>query len=140
MRPAILDTDILSEILKGVDPIVGQRAIGYQTHFSQLTFTSASVLEILAGYRKRGAQAQRQRAAALFATNSEIVPDADDYRLAADIIGDLLIAGRPVGMIDPMIAACAIRRGFVVASGNTRHYEFMRQAGYGFQLENWRQP
>jgi hypothetical protein len=37
-----------------------------------------------------------------------------------------------------MIAACAIRRGYGVASGNTTHFSYIQQAGYSFHLENWR--
>lgn len=138
MQVVILDTDILSEVLKGINPNVGEHQLGYQAHFTRLTFTSASVMEILTGLRKRGAPAQLQRAEALFALNLEIVPDAADYRLAADISGDLLKAGKVIGIVDPLIAACAIRRGYGIASGNTAHFEFIRQLGYSFHLENWR--
>lgn len=140
MQQVIVDTDILSEILKGVNLTVGKRKAAYEADFQQLTFTSPSVMEILTGYRKRGAPAQQQRAATLFSLNTEIVPDNADYRLAAEINGDLLSKGQIIGMVDPLIAACAIRRGFGVASGNTRHFEFIRQAGYSIHLENWREP
>lgn len=138
MLEVILDSDILSEILKGINPTVEQRKDAYEAHFQQLTFTAASVMEILTGYRKRGAPAQQQRAATLFSLNNEIVPDAADYRLAAEINGDLLKDGKIIGMVDPLIAACAIRRGLGVASGNTAHFEFIRKLGYSFHLENWR--
>ena len=95
-------------------------------------------MEILTGYRKRGAVAQQARASTLFGGNVEIVPNAADYRVAADINGDLLSRGRVIGVVDPLIAACAIRRGYGVASGNTSHFEFIRQLGYNFYLENWR--
>jgi len=133
-----LDTDILSVILKGIDPTVEQHKDTYGAHFQKLTFTSASVMEVLTGYRKRSAPAQQQRAATLFSLNSEIIPDAADYRLAAEINGDLLKVGRIIGIVDPLIAACAIRRGLGVASGNTAHFEFIRNVGYNFHLENWR--
>jgi predicted nucleic acid-binding protein len=139
MQEVILDTDILSEILKGLNASVENRKNAYEAGFSKISFTSASVMEILTGYRKRGAQTQRQRAETLFNKNAEIIPDAEDYRLAADIIGDLLIQGTPIGLVDPLIAACAIRRGHGVASGNTRHFGFIQQAGYSFHLENWRE-
>ena len=140
MQEVILDTDVLSEVLKGQNPNVEKYKNDYASQYPKLSITSASVMEILTGYRKRGATAQRQRAASLFSQNNEIVPDAEDYRLAADIIGDLLVKGLVIGMIDPLIAACAIRRGLGVASGNTKHLEFIRQSGYNFHLENWRNP
>jgi predicted nucleic acid-binding protein len=138
MTAVILDTDILSEILKAKDPMVLARLAKYGLNFDQITFSSASVWEILSGYRKRNAPAQAERATQLFDQNRELVPEAADYRLAAEINGDLLRKGRVVGMVDPLIAASAIRRGFGVSSGNTAHFNFIREAGYDFHLENWR--
>jgi tRNA(fMet)-specific endonuclease VapC len=138
MGRAILDTDILSEILKGRDPNVHARMSDYLVQHARLTFTSVTVLEIVAGYRKRDAFAQALRADQLFKQNDEIVPDADDYRLAAEIVGGLLKAGRVIGIIDPLISACAIRRNLDIVSGNTLHFEFIRTLGYEFGLLNWR--
>ncbi|HWD40220.1 MAG TPA: PIN domain-containing protein [Fimbriimonas sp.] len=107
------DTDIVFEILKGRNGNVKIRKIAYIEEFQQFSITSATILEILAGYRKRGALAKRERAEAIFEVNVEIVPESADFRLAADIIGDLLIRGRPIGVIDPIVASCAIRRGRV---------------------------
>ncbi|HWD38026.1 MAG TPA: hypothetical protein VG944_04205 [Fimbriimonas sp.] len=67
------------------------------------------------------------------------MPISGDYRLAAAIASTLSRQGRIIGSIDPVIAACAIGRGYGVASGNTRHFDFIRQAGYTFPLENWRE-
>jgi len=138
LQRVFLDSDILSEVIKGIDPNVVANARAYGQAFGVLEFTSPSVLEILHGLYRKGAQSQIQRAEALFAKNAEILPDHDDYRFAAQIAGALTKRGTPIGIIDPLIAACAIRRGYGVASGNTTHFEFIHQAGYSFQLENWR--
>jgi len=134
----VLDSDILSEILKGRSPKVERHKIAYVAQFQQLTFTSASLLEILYGYERLQAQAQIKRAEALFAVNEELIPASEDYRLAAKMAGTLDRNGTTLGLIDPLFAACAIRRGYGVASGNTAHYEFIRKLGYTFHLENWR--
>lgn len=139
MSEVILDTDILSEVLKGINAQVIERLENYQQQFDRLTFTSASVMEILTGFRKRSAIAQEQRARTLFEMNKEIVPEAADYRLAADINGDLLRDGKIIGFVDPLIAACAIRRGYGLASGNTAHFDFIRKLGYDLRLDNWRE-
>lgn len=135
-----LDSDTLSEVLKGIDPIVVANARKYGQAFGLLDFTSASVLEILHGLHRKGAPAQIQRAEALFAVNAEYVPDRGDYRLAAQIAGALGKQGTPIGIVDPLIAACAIRRGFGVATGNTDHFSYIQKAGYSLHLENWRKP
>ena len=138
MTAVLLDTDILSEVLKGKDPNVHAHFTRYLAFHSEVSFTSATVMEIMAGYRKRGASLQAQRADGLFMQNNEVVPEAADYRLAAQIIGDLLKKGKGIGMVDPLIAACAIRRGYGIASGNTVHFGYIREVGYQFELVNWR--
>jgi len=139
MNPAILDTDILSEVIKGVDLNVVAKANSYASEHQTLSFTSARVYEILSGLFRKNAKAQIQRTEALFAKNDEIAPTPEDYRLAAEISGALIQQGTPIGLVDPIIAACAIRRGFTVATGNTQQFQFIQAAGYIFPLENWRE-
>jgi tRNA(fMet)-specific endonuclease VapC len=134
----LLDSDILSDIIKGINPNVVAKARAYGQQFGLLDFTSSSVLEILHGLYHKGAPAKIQRAEALFAMNNEVVPDRDDYRLGAQIAGALASQGTPIGIIDPLIAACAIRRGFGVATANTDHFTYIQNAGYSLSLENWR--
>jgi predicted nucleic acid-binding protein len=138
MTKLVLDSDLLSDLLRNGNPNVTAKAAQYRADHNVLTFTSLSTLEILSGLRHIQASAQIRRAEALFADNDEICPEVEDYRLAAEIIGALLRAGTPVGFVDPAIAACAIRRGYGVASGNVAHFGFIRNAGYRFHLENWR--
>lgn len=138
MARRVLDSDLLSDLLRGANANVVANARRYHTDHQVLTFTSLTALEILSGLHHIGASAQIKRAEALFAENDEILPEVEDYRLAAEIIGSLLRAGTPIGFIDPAIVACAIRRGYAVASANTSHFEYIRSVGYDFHLENWR--
>ena len=138
MQKIVLDTDIVSEILKGRDLHVLERANTYSSNFSKFTFTSVTLLEILYGLERIDAKVQIQRAEALFSVNEEIVPDSGDYRLAATIAGSLDKSGKTIGLADPLIAACAIRRGLTIATGNVSHFGFIRKVGYHLQIENWR--
>lgn len=140
MPKLLIDSDLLSDLLKNCNPLVTSHAANYQLLNTDLTFTSLTALEILSGLQHIQATAQIKRAEALFASNDEIRPDVEDYRLAAEIIGALMRAGKPIGFIDPATAACAIRRGYGVASANTDHFTYIRQVGYSFHLENWRTP
>jgi len=135
----ILDTDILSEVLKGRNATVQSHQGAYTAVYKQLRFTSFSAFEIVSGLRQRDAKAQLSRAEELFSQNAELVPESADFRLAADIVGDLLKGGHSGGIVDPFIAACAIRRGLGVATGNTRHFSYMVEAGYRLSLQDWRQ-
>lgn len=74
----------------------------------------------------------------LIADHQEIVPTAQDYRLAADIRAAMHRAGTEIGSADPVIAACACRRNLVLVTGNVRHYQFIADAGFPLAIENWR--
>jgi predicted nucleic acid-binding protein len=138
MRKALLDTDILSEISKGFDRTVLERASDYLNEHDRLTFTSISVYEVLYGLRAKPAPKQAERFLALLAEHEEIVPDAGDYRVAAEIRAAMHLAGTEIGKADPVISACAFRRSLPIVTGNTKHYEFIQRAGFSVTLENWR--
>lgn len=52
MDKALLDTDIFSEVLKGVNPTATARATAYHATFGQYTTSLITVLEIVKGYHK----------------------------------------------------------------------------------------
>ena len=58
MDKGILDTDILSEIGKGVHPNVLKNVSDYLDEYPQLTFTSISVYEQLYGFKVKAAARQ----------------------------------------------------------------------------------
>jgi predicted nucleic acid-binding protein len=97
------------------------------------------MLEVYSGLYAKDARKQIQSFEAFFQTNDEIVPESDDYIVAARIIGALARRGTPIGDTDPLIAACAIRRNLPVATGNARHYNFMIAAGFALEIENWKE-
>ena len=58
---SILDTDILSEYLKGHDATVAGHAAGYAKDHGVFSFTSVTVHEIVYGLELKGATAQLQK-------------------------------------------------------------------------------
>lgn len=138
MLKSLLDSDILSEITKGLNQTVSRHAELYLSQHTVLTFTSVSVYENLWGYRAKPAPKQAQRFLQLVAVHDEIVPDKEDYRIAADIRAALKIAGKEIGRADPVIAACAYCRNLVLVTGNTKHYQFVVDVGFPLTIENWR--
>ena len=140
MRKSLLDTDVLSEISKGINPTVSGHAKRYLDQHTVFTFTSISVYEGLWGYKAKPAPLQADRFLQLVSVHDEIVPDREDYRAAADIRAALQLAGKEIGKADPVIAACAYRRGLVMVTGNTKHYQFVIDAGFPLTLANWRHP
>ena len=134
----ILDTDLLSEAIKSVDPTVVRRAQAYRLLHGRLTFTSATVMEILYGLGRKQAYVQIRLAEETFRSNEEIVPTSNDYRLAAEIMSALDRQGTPIGRIDPLIAACALNRDLALATGNLRHFGDVVEAGFPLRTEDWR--
>ena len=54
MNKALLDTDILSEIGKGIDPNVARNATAYRQAHGFLTPSVISVMEVIQGYQRVG--------------------------------------------------------------------------------------
>lgn len=76
MVKSILDTDILSEYLKGRHPAVISPYA--QTH-GVFTLTSITVYEIVYGLELKAASSQLKRALAWLNQNEEITPTSADY-------------------------------------------------------------
>ncbi len=138
MDKSLLDTDILSEIIKGVDANVVAKATAYRTAFRYYTLSVLSVLEIVKGYHRL----RRADRIAQFRTSligEEVltlgVTTAD---LAGQIDADLELTGQPIGRIDPMIAAIAIENDLTLVTGNTAHYARIPPLAYPLKLANWR--
>jgi len=85
MPKALLDTDILSEYLKGHDRAVIRRAADYARQHGAFTFTSVTVHEIVYGLELKGATAQLQKALLWLGQNEQITPTSADYLQAATI-------------------------------------------------------
>ncbi|QEH39177.1 tRNA(fMet)-specific endonuclease VapC [Aquisphaera giovannonii] len=138
MHKVLLDTDILSEVLRGVNPTVAGHAGAYRSVFGHFTISVITVMEMAKGFQKAGRPEKIAALATLLATE-EIV---DFDRAAADqagrIWGDLERTGQPIGLADPMIAAVALRHGLELVTGNTAHYQRVQQLGYPLTLANWR--
>jgi tRNA(fMet)-specific endonuclease VapC len=138
MDKSLLDTDILSEITKGVNANVMAKAIAYRTAFGHYTLSVLSVLETIKGYHR----VRRPDRIAQFRSSligEEILTlDVTTADLAGHIFADLELAGQPIGRMDPMIAAIAIENGLTLVTGNTAHYARISALGYALTLDNWR--
>jgi predicted nucleic acid-binding protein len=115
MPKVLLDTDILSEYLKGHDKghdmTVARRAAAYAQHYGKFTFTSVTVHEIVFGLEFKGASGQLQKALAWLNRNEEITPTADDYLEAAMIKAAARKQGAILELTDCLIASVAMACG-----------------------------
>jgi tRNA(fMet)-specific endonuclease VapC len=138
MTKVLLDTDILSEYLKGHDRNVARRAGDYAREHGVFTFTSVTVHEIVFGLELRNAVAQLQRALVWLNKNEQVTPTATDYVEAAKIKAAARKQGSIVELADCLIAAVAVRLGLPLVTGNTEDFQAIQRTGIALQLQNWR--
>lgn len=138
LNKALIDTDIFSEMTKGVDLTVAANAKAYRIAFGRYTISAITLMEVIRGYQKK--QASRQLQAFLAGiTTEEVIPFGQaDAELAGRIAGELQRVGKPIGVTDPMIAATAINHSLELVTGNTAHFQRVQQLGYPLTLANWR--
>jgi tRNA(fMet)-specific endonuclease VapC len=136
---ALLDTDIFSEVLKGIDTTVIARAVAYHTVWSRYTISAITVLEIVKGLHKAGREDAIRRFLDGLATVEILTLDLRSAELAGRIYADLERVGKPIGRADPMIAAIAMQHDLTLVTGNLVHYRRIASLGYKIQLENWRE-
>ncbi len=132
LLPALLDTDILSAIMRK-HPLVLQRAKSYLEIHQQFTFSIITRYEILRGLHAKGATKQISAFHQLCKT-SRIIPLTDSYIVqAATIYADLHHRGNLISDADILIAASAIQNGLVVVTNNETHFRRIQN----LKVENW---
>jgi tRNA(fMet)-specific endonuclease VapC len=119
---SLLDTDIFSEILKGINPDVISKATAYRSVFGQYKISVITVMEIVKGFHKLQREDRIQQFLAGLTTVELLSLDAQSAELAGRIYADLERSGQPIGRADPMVAAIALRHGLVLVTGNLSHY------------------
>jgi tRNA(fMet)-specific endonuclease VapC len=138
VNKSLLDTDILSEIGKGIDANVARNAAAYRKAFGRYTLSVITIMEIVRGFQKNQSTGRLQRFLNAIASEEILYLDQSAAELAGRIAGDLDRTGQPIGKADPMIAAIALQHGLELVTGNTAHYQRIQQLGYRLILINWR--
>jgi predicted nucleic acid-binding protein len=137
MDKVLVDTDILSDFLRGKHAAVRGRAGAYLDARGRLTLSVVTVFEIVRG-RHHAGQVAHAATFLAWTENAEVLAfDADCAARAGEIAGALYQAGKPLGVADVLIGATALVHGLVVATANVKHYE--RLVPFGLRLENWRE-
>jgi tRNA(fMet)-specific endonuclease VapC len=138
VNKSLLDTDIFSEILKGVNQNIISSATIYRILFGQYTISTITTMEIIKGFHR----VEREDRINHFKTalqHTQILPlDQPCAEIAGRIYADLEKIGQSIGRADPMIAAIAIHHKFTLITGNTSHFQRIKNAGYDLSLDNWR--
>jgi len=134
MDAALLDTDILNEVLKRKNQAVIQRAAAYLRAHDQYALSAMTQYEVVRGLRHREAR-KLLSAFTTFCSRSFVFQIEDSI---LDRAADLWVIGRKGGFphrdADLIIAATALEQRRTLVTGNTSHFQWIP----GLQLDNWR--
>jgi tRNA(fMet)-specific endonuclease VapC len=134
MDPSLLDTDTLSEVMKGVDTDVQDNARQYLRAFGHFTFSLITRYEILRGLKARRATRQIARFEQR-CQQSVVLPITDEIIIqAADLYALLHQEGQLISDADILIAATALKHTLVMVTENVDHFRRIP----GLRIESWR--
>jgi tRNA(fMet)-specific endonuclease VapC len=134
MEAALLDTDTLSEIMKGIDRHVQDHARRYLAVFRYLTFSIITRYEILRGLKARRATRQIARFEQR-CQHSEMLPLTDDIIVqAAEIYALLYQEDQLISDAGILIAATALMHHLVLMTENANHFRRIP----GLSIVSWR--
>lgn len=136
MRPVVIDTDIILDILRGRNQQVRYHALQYTSHFPLYPITQITLTELAHGFYAREGNLDTlntilKQCEVLPLTNSAAV-------LAGEILARLAGSGLTIGLADTMIAAIAIDTNRTLVSANEKHFRRVADLGYPLTAENWR--
>ena len=136
MDKVLLDTDIFSEILKGIDANVAAQATAYRVIFGRYTISTITVLEIVKGLHKMQRKDRIQQFLDGLSAIEVLTVSIQSAELAGRIYADLERTGQPIGRADPIVAGIALEHGLLLVTGNQDHYQRIQALGYDLKLDN----
>jgi tRNA(fMet)-specific endonuclease VapC len=135
---ALLDTDILSEVLKAKDRHVQTRAGAYLIEHGHYTLSTVTIMEVVKGPSRKAREDAIRRFLAVVDACKVVTLDKVSAELAGRIYADLERDGRLVGIADVLIASIATHLDLTLVTGNTSDYSHIQAIGYPLRIENWR--
>jgi tRNA(fMet)-specific endonuclease VapC len=132
MKPTLLDTDILSHLVRR-NPLALVQAQQYIEANGALQFSIITYYEVLNGLLYRDARQQMGQFQVLTKLHSVLPLTKESVDISARIEADLRRRGLGIGATDTLIAGVAIANGLVLATHNTRHFERIE----GLELTDW---
>jgi tRNA(fMet)-specific endonuclease VapC len=140
LNKSLLDTDIYSEMVKGVNANVVRNATLYRSLHGHYTLSTVTVVEAVMGFHKQGREDRVQHFLSGLPYLELLTLGLESAELAGRIYADLERTGQTIGIADTLIAAIALQNDLVLVTGNTSHYQRIQNLGYGLKLANWRDP
>ncbi len=132
MKPALVDTDILSEFFRGNQEVVDY-AKKYLQIYDSINFSIITYYEILNGLLYKDAKKQLEKFNAFSEINRILPLTVSGAKQAAVIFPDLRKSGQPIGHTDCLIAGIALSNGLQLVTNNTLHFQRIKK----LELINW---
>ena len=132
MKPSMLDTDILSEFLRGNVKVIDK----VDEHLKEYGFVSLSIItyyEILNGLLYKDARKQLTKFEEFVELNKVIPLTLPMAKTAAGIQADLRKKGTEIGHTDTLIAGIAMTSKLQLVTNNTDHFKRIK----GLEIINW---
>ena len=134
MKPALLDTDTLSEVMKRRDPHVQANARRYLATFGRFTFSIMTRYKILRSLKARSADHQIARFEQR-CQYSHVLSLTDDIIVrVADIYALLHQRGQLISDANILIAATALGHNRIMVTENVDHFRRIPD----LTVESWR--
>jgi tRNA(fMet)-specific endonuclease VapC len=132
MKQSIIDTDILSEFLRGNEKVIA-KLDEYLNEFNFISISIITYYEILNGLLYKDAKKQMERFEEFVSLNKVAPLTISTVKLSAKIQADLRKKGTEIGHTDTLIAGIAIASGLQLITNNTNHFKRVK----GLEIANW---
>ena len=132
MKSSVLDTDILSEFLRGNPKVIAK----VDEHLKNFGFISLSIItyyEMLNGLLYKDAKKQIERFKEFIELNKVLPLTIKTVDISANIQADFRKKGIVIGHTDTLIAGVAIASGLQLVTNNTKHFKRIK----GLEIANW---
>ena len=132
MKPALIDTDILSYFLKGNEKVF----INFQEylkHFDNINISIITYYEIISGLTFKKATKQLDIFENFCSTAFILNITKDSIKKSAEIYSNQRIKGEAIDDIDILIAGIALSNNLILVTNNIRHFGKIKE----LQIENW---
>ena len=132
MKPSMLDTDILSEFLRGNLKVIAM----VDEHLKEYGYINLSIItyyEILNGLLYKDARKQLAKFEEFVELNKVIPLTLRMAKTAAVIQADLRKKGIEIGHTDTLIAGIAMTSELQLVTNNTDHFKRIK----GLDIANW---
>ena len=132
MKQSIIDTDILSEFLRGNAKVIAK----VDEHLKEFGFISLSIItyyEILNGLLYKDARKQMAKFEEFVELNKVVPLTIRTVKISANIQADLRKKGTQIGHTDTLIAGVAIASELQLVTNNVEHFKRIK----GLEITNW---